>query len=275
MAKSPAVTSQELLEEQGFTLVEDDDVAFSQSLCREVHRIYGDYLDGALAVTESVWAGLSLTLEALSSLCGTVREGVPAVRLEVASAQAREMHRVLFTGLSRLGSLEDPDVQGLRSAVDRGVTLPQRRSAAIRSERGQPNSATSSSRVGSAGPSSGVLDIWLGFWAHRSVGVRLIAGLVGCGLLAVLIDAPLVAMALFPAMWIPIGAASVGVPLAVQQVRRFRAARPRTGTPSIEALAAGIDYCSPLRNLSSSAAISSPEGRSPNSVGEVATSLSC
>jgi hypothetical protein len=85
-----------IVESPGFTLIEDDDVAFTVSLCREIHRIYGDYQAGALEATDSVRAGLNLTMQTFAALQNTVIDGMPALRLEVGAAQAREMMAALF-----------------------------------------------------------------------------------------------------------------------------------------------------------------------------------
>ncbi|HET6965548.1 MAG TPA: hypothetical protein VFH58_12305 [Acidimicrobiales bacterium] len=84
------------VERGAFTLVEEDDVAFSLQLCREVHRIYGRYQDGGLPSTDSMLAGLVVTVEMLAALSRTVREGMPAMRITVAAAQTREMLVVAF-----------------------------------------------------------------------------------------------------------------------------------------------------------------------------------
>ncbi len=89
-----------MVEPHGFKLVEEDDVAFSLGLCREIQRIYSSYHEGVLTPTEGVRDGLTLSLEMVAVLTATVTEGMPALRLEVASAQAREMVGVLF-GMSR------------------------------------------------------------------------------------------------------------------------------------------------------------------------------
>ncbi len=89
-----------MVEAHGFKLVEEDDVAFSLGLCREIQRIYSSYHDGDLTPTDGVRDGLTLSLEMLTVLTATVTEGMPALRLEVASAQTREMIGVLF-GMSR------------------------------------------------------------------------------------------------------------------------------------------------------------------------------
>lgn len=84
------------VEPHGFKLVEEDDVAFSLGLCREIQRIYSSYHEGTLTPSDCVRDGLTLSLEMVTLLTATVTEGMPALRLEVASAQAREMVAVLF-----------------------------------------------------------------------------------------------------------------------------------------------------------------------------------
>jgi hypothetical protein len=80
----------------GFTLVEEDDVAFTLSLCREVHRIYGRYQEAAQPGSEPLQAGLVLTIEMLAVLSLRIETGMPAMRITVAAAQTREMLAVLF-----------------------------------------------------------------------------------------------------------------------------------------------------------------------------------
>ncbi len=80
----------------GFALVEEEDVAFTLQLCREVHRIYGEYQDGELPSTDSMLAGLVVTVEMLAALSRMVRDGMPAMRITVAGAQTREMLTVGF-----------------------------------------------------------------------------------------------------------------------------------------------------------------------------------
>lgn len=82
--------------ESGFTLVEEDDVAFTLQLCREVHRLYGDYQVGDLPSDEFVLAGLAVTMEMLAALSRRVTDGMPAMRITVAAAQTREMLAVMF-----------------------------------------------------------------------------------------------------------------------------------------------------------------------------------
>jgi hypothetical protein len=90
--------SKAIAETPGVTLVEDDDIVFALSLCREIQRIYDSYRDGALQATNSVRRGLLLTLEMFAVLQSTVTAGVPAMRLAVGSAQVREMLAAPFGG---------------------------------------------------------------------------------------------------------------------------------------------------------------------------------
>ncbi|MDA8044279.1 MAG: hypothetical protein M0Z30_03435 [Actinomycetota bacterium] len=85
-----------VVESAGFTFVEEDDVAFSLRLCREVNRIYGEYQEGLLASTDAVQAGLAVTVEMLAVLSRSVRDGMPSMRITVAAAQTREMLVVVF-----------------------------------------------------------------------------------------------------------------------------------------------------------------------------------
>jgi hypothetical protein len=78
------------------TLVEEDDVAFALSLCREVHRLYGDYLASGLPADDSLKAGLMMTVEMLAILNQSVESGMPAMRITVAASQVTEMLAVIF-----------------------------------------------------------------------------------------------------------------------------------------------------------------------------------
>lgn len=80
----------------GFTLVEEDDVAFTLSLCRQVHRLYGLYQDGELPPAPNLEAGLQATIEMLAVVNRSVTTGMPAMRITVAAAQVTEMLAVLF-----------------------------------------------------------------------------------------------------------------------------------------------------------------------------------
>jgi hypothetical protein len=80
----------------GVTLVEEDDVAFTLSLCREVHRLYGEYVSSGLPATDSLKAGLMMTVEMLAILSNGVESGMPAMRITVAAAQVSEILAVMF-----------------------------------------------------------------------------------------------------------------------------------------------------------------------------------
>jgi hypothetical protein len=92
----PTETVEALPVEAGVTLVEEDDVAFSLNLCREVHRLYGEYLTSGLPATESLKAGLMMTVEMLAILSNSVQAGMPAMRITVAAAQVTELLAVIF-----------------------------------------------------------------------------------------------------------------------------------------------------------------------------------
>lgn len=96
MSEVSSETVQAEIQPPGFTFVEEDDVAFSLRLCREVHRIYADYQEGQVPASDPVLAGLALSFEVLGTLGNTVRGGMPAMRISVASAETREMLAVLF-----------------------------------------------------------------------------------------------------------------------------------------------------------------------------------
>jgi hypothetical protein len=80
----------------GVTLVEEDDVAFTLSLCREVHRLYGEYLSSGLPATDSLKAGLMMTVEMLAILSNSVESGMPAMRITIGAAQVSELLAVIF-----------------------------------------------------------------------------------------------------------------------------------------------------------------------------------
>jgi hypothetical protein len=85
-----------VVESPGFTLIEEDDVAFSLRLCREVNRIYLEYQEGRLPSSAEVQAGLAVTMEMLAVLSQRVTDGMPGMRITVAAAQTREMLAVVF-----------------------------------------------------------------------------------------------------------------------------------------------------------------------------------
>lgn len=113
----PTPTSSTVVDNGGFSLVEEDDVAFTLALCREINRIYTVYHDGELGVTRGVAEGLGQTLKMLEALEASVVDGMPAMRLQVAAAQAREMSVVLF-GAPPLSSM------ARRPAIQPAPVLP-------------------------------------------------------------------------------------------------------------------------------------------------------
>ena len=180
MMNSPIATLTPVVEDRGLKLVEEDDVAFTLALSREVHRLYGCYQDGSLPASESVWAGLDLSRRMTLMLRSTVRAGMPALRLEVMAAQTREMLAVLFgeapshTAVRGLGSshLSQPAVASLGSAP-----LP--------TDTVEPGLIPVRSRLGGLRPSVAAV-------------TRVAMGLVLCVVVAVAIDVPIAVMALFP-----------------------------------------------------------------------------
>ena len=102
----------------GFTFVEEDDVAFSLGLCREVHRIYGDYQESGLRLDDGLLAVLAVTVEMLAVLSRTVTGGMPSMRITVAAAQTREMLAVLFGQDPLNGPLDPVYRQHYRALVE-------------------------------------------------------------------------------------------------------------------------------------------------------------
>lgn len=117
----PAEPAPAIVETGGFTLVEEDDVAFSLSVCREVHRIYGEYQDGGLSVDDRLHAGLVVTVEMLAALSQSVVDGMPAMRITVAAAQTREMLAVMFGQDPLHHSLDREFRQRYRCVVDQAA----------------------------------------------------------------------------------------------------------------------------------------------------------
>ncbi|MBV9660456.1 MAG: hypothetical protein JO337_04800 [Acidimicrobiales bacterium] len=208
------------METNGFTLVEEDDVAFTLTLCREINRIYGGYQDGELAPDENVWAGLSLTLRMLSTLQGTVLDGMPAMRLQVAAAQAREMHAVLFgelpsggRGKGRIDMLPGPGPSvGLPDGPKQLEPVGTSDAFPGETPPDQDGSGERSDRSGSwslVGALRRARTRWARVWASQSAAVRLVLGLLGCAGLALAIDVPFAVVALFPALFFPVVAGIV------------------------------------------------------------------
>lgn len=192
MTNAPAATVPPIAEANGFTLVEEDDVAFSLALSREIHRLYGLYQDGDLAPNGQVWAGLSLTRQMVAILQARVSAGMPALRVEVAAAQVREMLAVMFDGWANL--MGSRPVRG----GDRTVEPPLL--AVGGTPKDPPGLPSSADRVSPTAPSVGRLSFsadWNEFWLRQSMPVRIAAGLAYCLLAAVVLDMPIAVMALF------------------------------------------------------------------------------
>jgi hypothetical protein len=214
--------------------VAEDDIAFSLSLCREVHRIYGMYQDGDLSTGCDTWAALRVTLEMLSVLQNTVVDGLPSRRLEIATAQLNEIDQVLFKGGPDIGTQDGPQPRSRALAVPGddnswgsvpSQSAPEGRSFSRRAESGPPASFEMD-------PIRRVWGRLCSLWQARSLPVRVALGLAGCLLLAVLIDVPFTLMALFPSMVIPVTAGCIGVPLAVGGLYRLRYPQPEERVPA-------------------------------------------
>lgn len=203
MHDSLTVTTFPVLEASGLTLVEQDDVVFSLSICHEVDRIYCSYQDRELQASENLRSALSVTLRMLACLEGAVIEGMPALGLQVATAQAREMCGVLFGDLP--------------SAVARGsaALLPT-------SPPDEPELVTPSAASLSPGRDVARREGWRGWWNRRPSAIRLLLGAAGCMLAAAMIDLPLTVIALFPNLLFPLAATFVGVPALAWMICRPR-----------------------------------------------------
>ncbi len=247
----------------GFTLVENDDVAFSLSVCREIYRIYGTYQDGELAATEAVQAGLVLTMQMFTTLQNTVTDGMPALRIEVAAAQTREMMAALFgQGLPsrRMGTaspdrsrnrgrqanppLAAPNGNGSsvwstpRSLNGHHKELPEVNGAAasaLAPASPHPPTLHQPAALGPAAtPAQAYLrDRWYGFWRRRTLTVRVLATVLGCCLVAVLIDVPFTILAIFPNLLIPLTVAFAGADVA-RLLYRTRRPRRQFWSPATE-----------------------------------------
>jgi hypothetical protein len=203
-------------------LAEDDDVAFSLRLCREIDRIYDAYQEGGLDDGHNTWAGLRITLEMLNVLQNTVTHGVTGMRLQVAIAQVREINQGLFAGRADVETAPDLDrpPRILPSSLDYDWLTTE---LAVLDDTGPDvGGGAETSRRERANLSSVALSHLARFWGGKSLLLKLVLGMAGCVLLAILIDVPFTLMALFPSMLIPIAAAFIGVPLVVGGVRRLR-----------------------------------------------------
>jgi hypothetical protein len=254
MQDLPAKTPTDLANPAGFTVVEDDDVAFGVALSREIHRIYGIYMADELPATDSVRAGLMLTMEMFTTLQNSVTDGMPALRLQVGAAQVREMLGTLFGyDLPTRRSRElTPDghrarvhrssrsiaTHTARHAIDRQSPGPVQGDRKELVEQNPPVSipevivppetpATPEQEIvaPSAGASrSGPL---ARNWERQPLPVQVVATLVGIVLAASLIDAPFAIVALFPNYFFPLAAVFIGVFLASKPAFRIiRSRRP-------------------------------------------------
>ena len=110
-------TERAVVEPGGFTLVEEDDVAFSLSLCREVNRLYGLYEEGRMKPSPQLEGGLMVSIEMLALVARSVTTGMPAMRITVAGAQLREMMSVLFDADPFTGAVDRTVRDGFRSLL--------------------------------------------------------------------------------------------------------------------------------------------------------------
>jgi hypothetical protein len=243
MQDLPAETPKDLAKKPGFIVVEDDDVSFAVALCREIHRMYGMYQADELPATDSVEHGLMLTMEMFSTLQNSVTDGMPALRLQVGAAQAREMLGTLF-------SYDLPTRRSRELAPDGHRGRPHRTSRSLashpRHETSRPSPrlpqgahkelveiapARSAERTVAAPevpPTPGVPptpEAPVGaittepsspgrlarYWDRQPLPIQVVATLVGIVVGASLLDAPFAIVALFPNDLFPLVAAFIGV----------------------------------------------------------------
>jgi hypothetical protein len=262
----PAKTPKDLANSPGFTVVEDDDVAFGVALSREVHRIYGLYMADELPATDSVQAGLMLTMEMFTTLQNSVTDGMPALRLQVGSAQVREMLGTLFGyDLPTRRSRElPPDRQRARvhrssrsiathtarHAIerpspgpvqdDRKELVEQNPSAPLQETNVPPATASAtageiSAPLAGASRPGGLAQ----YWEKQPLLVQVVATLVGIVLAALLIDAPFAIVALFPNYLFPLTALFVGVFVASKPAFRIIRSRRYASTWAGQEFAGG------------------------------------
>lgn len=216
MIESPLNPAPSILGVPPITLTEDDDVAFSLSLCREVNRIYGAYAAGDLAVSENVLAGLRLTENMLLALATTVVDGMPGMRLEVATSQVREMNHVLF---------------GISGAVGRAAFAPGELGRLLTAaEPSRPELPAAISGAGPAAPApcpprSDGGGRWRKPWERRGLVARVLIGLLGCLTAAVCVDIPFTAMALFPDLVLPLAVGFLAGPTLLYGLYRLHSVR--------------------------------------------------
>lgn len=233
-------------------LIEDDDVAFALTLSREIDRIYGRYLGGDLAPADDLGRALRLTGHALIMLRGAVTKGMPAMRIEVAGAQAREMLTVLFGDtVPASGSLVasgGPGSIGLGApwSTDGSDRFGGAGSALASGGAGRPplvaapTPPTHPSEPPVAVPGrlgvttvAGRLRPVEQFVDGQRLFVRLVLELICYCIVGALIDVPVAVIALFPAEFVPLTAGFVGLPVALWILRRLgpRCLRRPTGAP--------------------------------------------
>jgi hypothetical protein len=253
----PAAAPPVIVEETAFTLVEDDDVTFALSLCREIYRIYGTYLDGELTPTEPVRSGLILSMDMFATLQGTVTRGMPAMRLAVAAAQAREMATTLFGQSLPAKKVHPPGRIVSRQPAAQVAPAPARqleprtrvapaappaRNAAIApaappaptaptAPTAQPVAAAPAEPAASEGTAPQVAGkaphrLTLA-WRRQSVVVKVLATLLACALLAVAIDIPVAILALFPSLVVPLSIAMLAIGYTAR--KQYRSMRPPHG----------------------------------------------
>jgi hypothetical protein len=187
--------------------------------------LYVSYRNGDLQPNENLWAGLSLSLETLEILQDRIVTGLPAMRLEVALAQVREMNAALY-GPTSGKALVRPTVS--RSAPRRqaeaatgSAPVSGEESQSPSSDRRQPSRAPNNDKP-PEGTHRHLLSVGTEIWAGLPFSARLVAGIGACLATAALIDLPFAMMALLPGLIIPIAAVLIGVPVAVGVVRRHR-----------------------------------------------------
>jgi hypothetical protein len=149
----------------------------------------------------------------LAGLQGAVTDGMPALRLVVAAAQAREMMAVTF-GDTALGS-----------GAPLGAQLRKASVAAVLDQVGQPEQAGCPPAEDHDDDRPSGLPRPLRWFRRLPRPARVLAGLVGLLAVAGLIDLPFTVLALFPGLFVPLVSAFVCIPLAVYALRR----RSRSG----------------------------------------------
>jgi hypothetical protein len=253
----PAKTPKDLVNPPGFTVVEDDDVAFGVAVSREIHRMYGMYMADELPATDSVRAGLMLTTEMFSTLQNTVTDGMPALRLQVGSAQVREMLGALFGyDLPTRRSRElPPDPQRARvhrsrrsiathtarHAIDRpsaGAVQGDRKELVEQNPPAPSREATgaheaisaSEPEIGAPAACPSQPGRLTRCWERQPLPVQIVVTLVGIVLAASLIDAPFTIIALFPNYLLPLTAVFLALSVASKPALRIVRSRKHAST---------------------------------------------